>query len=175
MLSTFLNSMTGPAKGPWEYYFYKVDFGDPSRCWNWKASVGGPGYGNWYHELDGFKKAGTAHRRAYALFFGHPGNLQINHKCGNRRCCNPNHLYAGTAKENHEDTIRHGRHVPPPRKIGNQVKNQYGQNRLTPDDVIEIRRLRESGISGRFLAAKYNISEDCVCKIYKRKNWAWLD
>ena len=163
------------ATGPWEYYLRKVRVGLPQDCWEWIGSVGGPGYGNWYCNLPGFPKQGTAHRRTYALFFEHPGNLQVNHRCGNRRCCNPDHLYAGTQRQNWEDSVTHATASTPPNFYGKEVRNQFGYSKLDEDKVRGIRRRREEGESGRSLAKEYGVSESIICAVYKRRSWGWVE
>ena len=163
------------AAGPFEYFCRKVSIGLPDQCWEWQGSVGGPGYGNWCFDVPGFlTKTGTAHRRAYALFKEHPGRLHVLHRCGNRRCCNPDHLYLGTDADNHVDTVRHGRYSPPPNFYGQQVRNQYGQCKLSEDDVLAIRNRRIAGEKGRDLAKEYKVSEQVISKIYRRQSFTWV-
>jgi len=38
-------------------------------------------------------------------------NYQVNHKCNNRNCWNPEHLYIGTQKENVKDAMDSGKHM----------------------------------------------------------------
>jgi hypothetical protein len=47
----------------------------------------------------------TAHRASYAAFVGEPGSLHVLHKCHNRSCINPEHLYAGTHADNMRDLV----------------------------------------------------------------------
>jgi hypothetical protein len=162
------------ASGPFEYFCRKVDIRTPDKCWEWKGSVASNGYGNWCHDVPGFPRVGSAHRRAYALFFEHPGRLQVNHRCGNRRCCNPEHLYAGTQKQNHIDSVQHGTHSKPPNFYGKQAKNQFGVPTLDAEKVREIRKRRANGESGVELALEFKVSPDCICRIYKRRSWAWV-
>lgn len=52
-----------------------------------------------------------AHRVAYKLWKGEiPDGLDILHKCDNPPCCNPDHLRAGTAKENAAESKERNRH-----------------------------------------------------------------
>lgn len=155
---------------PYEYFVRKVAIGSPSECWEWKGSVGGPGYGNWYCEVPGFPKQGSAHRRAYALFHGHPGDLQVNHKCGNRRCCNPDHLYAGTQKENHDDSLAHGTHCRPPLVRG----EAQGQSKLTRAQVEEIKRRCTAGESAPSVAKDFPVKTATIYKIRDGSNWGWV-
>jgi len=157
------------AAGPWEYYVRKVCIGLPHECWEWQGSCGGPGYGNW-----GYKTLGGAHRETYKLFFGDPKDLQVNHRCGNRRCCNPDHLYAGTQKQNHVDMQRHGTYSPPPLVRGAATVNQHGRSPLTEDLVRVIRQRHSQGERGAHLARELNLNACLVYAICNRKNWKWV-
>ena len=52
-----------------------------------------------------------AHRAVWKLENG-PINdgLYVCHHCDNRMCCNPLHLFLGTAKDNAVDKVQKGRH-----------------------------------------------------------------
>lgn len=173
MLSALLENTMPIARkyaGPYEYFSHKVRIGKPNECWEWKGSVGGPGYGNWCHAVNNLPKIGTAHRRAYIFFNGDCSGLQVNHRCGNRRCCNPNHLYAGTQKQNHEDSVKHETHVKPPYKKGEAV----GTSKLTEEQVIKIKLDLKKGVKGADIAKKYNVTTGCISMINKSKNWSWI-
>ena len=76
-------------------------------CWEWTAAVSGKGYGK--TSIDG-KEAAT-HRWAYESFHGEvPPGLFVCHRCDNRRCMNPEHLFVGTAIDNFSDMVAKGRH-----------------------------------------------------------------
>ena len=75
-------------------------------CWEWVAKLGWSGYG--MLKTGGRPVWRSAHRVSYAEFVKEPGSLMVLHKCNNRRCINPDHLYLGTAKENHRDAVAAG-------------------------------------------------------------------
>ncbi len=71
-------------------------------CWNWKGAINPSGHA--VIKIDGRNRG--SHRVSYAIKHGEiPENLMILHKCHNPKCVNPDHLYAGTAKDNSNDEI----------------------------------------------------------------------
>lgn len=94
----------------------------PSGCWVWRGDKRPKGYGVVIHA--GIRIA--AHRLAYAL--AHPGkdidSYLVLHHCDNPPCINPDHLYAGTYKDNNTDTVKRGRY-----------KNQYGPIKANRADI----------------------------------------
>jgi hypothetical protein len=78
----------------------------PEGCWEWKRGRYAQGYGQVF--FDG--KTTGAHRVAFALAKGSiPAGLHILHSCDNPPCCNPDHLRAGTHRDNADDKIARGR------------------------------------------------------------------
>ena len=79
-----------------------------SGCWDWVGHKRKGTYGD-------FKVKGKniqAHRASYEVFIGViPEDKLICHKCGNPSCVNPEHIYAGTHKENAQDRKLHGTHL----------------------------------------------------------------
>lgn len=77
-----------------------------SGCWNFVGASAGSGYG-----LTGY--AGRkiyAHRAAWLLsHFVIPDGLSVLHRCDNRRCVNPEHLFLGTLRDNAHDMVVKGR------------------------------------------------------------------
>jgi hypothetical protein len=79
-----------------------------NECWEWQGSKSGDGYGA-IKEKNSRKQTST-HRKSYEEFKGEISNgLLVCHSCDNILCCNPDHLFLGTAKENTVDSIKKAR------------------------------------------------------------------
>jgi hypothetical protein len=71
-------------------------------CWQWMGPTSGDaGRGKGYPRMNLSNQTVAVHRVVYTHFNGYiPGRKQIDHKCKNRRCVNPEHLEMLTHKEN---------------------------------------------------------------------------
>jgi len=88
-------------------FFAKIDKANgPNACWPWTGQKNKAGYGR----LMVNRKRVNAHRLAWQFEFGiPPKHLFVCHHCDTPCCCNPRHLFLGTALENTQDCIRKGR------------------------------------------------------------------
>jgi len=137
-----------------------------SGCWEWTLSTNGSGYGSGKHYMG---KLLRAHRLAFlcALDFLPPAPYVIRHICGNRLCCRPNHLGAGTLSENSRDAIKHGTAYVP------RLKGElHGYSKLTEEAV---RAIRASADHNSVLADRYGVTADNIRAVRKRITWRHLE
>lgn len=130
-------------------------------CWNWCASTNGGGYGQIWD--DNKRRRIDAHRLSWEIHFGRiPEGLSVLHRCDNRLCVRPDHLFLGFQSDNIRDAWNKGRLV-------------FGQKqwcaKLTDDDVRAIRILRLRGHSLKFLATKYGVSQSTISLVARYKRW----
>ena len=100
------------------------------------------------------------------VFFLNNGYLPevVMHTCDNPSCINPQHLIAGTVKENALDMVRKGR----------QPSGNMGKRKLTEEQVRDIKRLIPK-LSLQKIADKYNISKKMVIYIKQGKKWRYIN
>ncbi|MDB4312161.1 HNH endonuclease [bacterium] len=136
-----------------------------SGCWEWLGGFKSHGA---YGGMSMFGKMEFAHRVSYWIFKGEiPAGKILRHTCDNPSCVNPDHLIAGTMKENGEDMVSRGRHDNGGGNPG--VKN--GGVKLREDQVLEIRKRTESTYT---LGREYGVSPTTIGNIKNRKNWSHI-
>lgn len=154
-----------------ERFFEKVKVtNDSEDCWEWQASKNMGGYG--YFSLN--RKCVTAHRACWIIHFGEIENhLMICHKCDNRLCVNPNHLYKGTFDDNMRDMFERKRNTKPPVFYG--IDNPM--NKLTVEQVKEIQSTLEKPIErGQItaMARHYGVDRKLLYNIKNKKIWKYV-
>jgi hypothetical protein len=123
-------------------------------CWLWLGTRMDTGYGR----FSLFGDETPAHRLSWTLFRGPiPDGLGVLHRCDNRLCVNPTHLFLGTAADNAADMVAKGRHV--------------GYRKVTEQDVVSIRARRAAGARNRDLAREYRVTDDAISAIARRVTW----
>ena len=82
-----------------------------SGCWLWLGALRN-GYGRMIvgSRANGTRQSASAHRYSYEAFGGNPPrDKYVLHRCDNRMCVNPSHLFLGTHQDNVDDRERKGR------------------------------------------------------------------
>jgi hypothetical protein len=151
---------------PFEHRFWPcVDQNGPvhpvlgTRCWVWTGPLTGDGYGRIRQKPHDHK----AHRIGWHLRFGAiPDGLCALHRCDNRRCVNPDHLFLGTRPDNSADMVAK-------RRSTRGERNPAA--RLRTADVIAIRRQLVGGVRTRELAASYGVSPQTIRRLRGRRFW----
>lgn len=137
-------------------------------CWEWNGKLNNSGYGCFQKVIDGKKVEVRAHRVSYEIWKGEiTEGMQVCHTCDNPSCCNPDHLWLGTAKENVQDCVKKGRRL-------NARKRAVASGKITEEQVIEMRELYRNGTSRKDLEKRYGMSQSQVSGILTYKFWTQI-
>lgn len=132
------------------------------QCWIWTGSCFGSGYGQFYTVTKNYR----AHRVSWEIHFGSvPNGLNVLHRCDNRICVNPKHLFLGDDNDNIQDMVNKERH---PRGETN------GKHVLTEELVRYIReRYRKySSADGSYaIANDLGVCQYTVMCVVQGKSW----
>jgi hypothetical protein len=132
---------------------------DENGCWNCSLGKGGE-----YPQVSIKRKLVQVHRYVYEYFREKiPDGLFGCHKCNNKMCCNPDHIYIATNKQNLDDAVRDGL-----LDYSSWVGEKSHHHKLTSDDILKI---RSDGRKGVELAKLFGVSNSCISQIKRRKNW----
>lgn len=143
-------------------FWVRVEVAGPDECWNYGGYIGKAGYG--FTRWEG--KPVHASWLAFHLSGGFLDKGQeVCHTCDNRRCCNPNHLFAGTHKQNMQDCVQKGRQ-------SKGVKVCFAK--LTGNLVLAIREEAKAGATYQQLAEKYGISRQNASYVVRGITWKHL-
>lgn len=132
-------------------FWSRINIRGPDECWEWTA-----GLSNGYGEITYHKKKFRCHRLSYAINIGPiPKGKLVLHKCDNKPCCNPNHLYVGSYGDNILDVIK--RQSP---KLG-----KPSMFNLT--EVLTMKKLHTNGMSPKVIAENYGVSRSYIYQIIR--------
>ena len=152
-----------PKRDPVQNFWSKVkkDPSHPTGCWEWTAGLN-RGYGQFPVRGD---KNYRAHRFAWSIIYGAiPPNKFVLHRCDNRKCVRPNHLFIGTQRDNVQDAIVKGRR-------SSTQGEANGSAKLTNKQVLKMRRWFSQGKTLTYLAKEFRVKVPTVHGIIHRKRW----
>ena len=130
------------------------------ECLLWPRSLSSSGYG----QLRWRKRMRYAHRLAYAAANGLDEAAlaqvaDVMRECDRPTCIQPAHLRGGTRSQNMADA---------------SWRRRLTQARLTPEDVLAIRRRYAAGESQRSLGREYGVTHGAIGRAVRGQNWRWL-
>jgi hypothetical protein len=152
-----------------ERFWAKVDVGEPDACWRWQANTYPNGYGQFAVRC----RPRLAHRVSWELEHGVPvpNGLCVCHRCDNRSCVNPAHLFLGTQRDNVRDCIAKGRARRGPGFKGRSGERNYAA-KLTQTQVDEIRsRYATGAVTQVELGRLYGVTFQSIHHIVRNKRW----
>lgn len=132
-----------------------------TKCWVWLGQKT-LGYGFISINLHNI----GCHRYSWGLHNGPiPSGLCVLHKCDNRACINPDHLFLGTKTENTADCVAKQR----------QARGERNRHaKLTEGQVLEIRRRRLTEGPTK-LAKEYGVTYTTIRRIVKGERWKYME
>lgn len=142
-----------------------------SGCWLWTGDVcRGTGYGRISSINSGRREIIRAHRLSYELHVGPiPAGMMVCHRCDNRACVNPQHLFVGSALDNVRDMdAKHRRRTVVPVRA-HPKGSQVATAKLSESDVLDIRRRLPCPYP--VLAAEYGVDRSVISKIATGRAW----
>lgn len=159
LVSRFIRKVSQPAHG--------------GACWQWVGSLNRNGYGQ--IRISG--RTIKAHRASWVIHFGEiPGALHVLHRCDNRCCVNPDHLFLGTNDDNIADRMSKGRsralrgpeHPFAKRPELRPRGERHGRSTITEGVAVKI--LSATG-TRKQIADAFGVTVVVVNNIKRRKTW----
>lgn len=145
-----------------QHFHARVSRAGPNDCWPYIGSRDKKGYG----KLKRKGRAYKAHRFA-AMQEGLDISGQcVLHRCDNPPCCNPNHLFLGSHKDNSDDKIAKGRARYAPQDGANN-----GNSKLSP---LQIEQILEDPRNNVQVAKDYGVTHQTIHLVRKGKSWQSL-
>lgn len=127
-------------------------------CWLWGAYITPHGYGQTRIGGRGANKGIQAHRLSWLVNVGEiPEGMHVLHKCDNRPCCNPKHLFLGTNLDNIKDRVSKNRSN---RWIKDAPREKHPRTKIMVEQIKEMLKLREEKTKVVDIAKQFNINKN---------------
>jgi len=132
-------------------HYVVQDCGYETPCWVWQGAQNSRGYGRLV-DGDRFR---FAHRVYWESAHGEhlPDEIELHHLCENHSCVNPSH-------------------TEPLTRLAHALKSR--STRLSPADIVDIRRRTDTREPQRAVAKRYGVSVDYIGQIHRRKRWTFV-
>jgi len=162
------------AKQTPENFWAGVRVGEPDECWEWQRCKTSAGYG----DLSWNGQVVQAHRVAYWLAYGgdRPATKfrQVGwakryrrfvlHRCDNRACCNPAHLFLGSMGTNMKDAYA--------KKRKSQPRSEHVNAKLSAEQVRAIRaEYSTGGVRQVDLAKKHGVCQRAISLVTRNETY----
>lgn len=145
-------------------FFDKVNV--TTACWLWTGCLDAGGYGR--IRMPRERRTEYAHRVSYQLHVGAiPHGKIICHRCGNPTCVKPDHLYAGTYRQNMIDRVAHGH-----QSGGARPGEKHHMAKLSDKQVTKIRSMLKTGSTGAYLSRAFGVSQTQISRIKRNESRA---
>ena len=139
----------------------------PTECIEWWGGKNSHGYGMvTFMMRPGLEGRMYVHRLALEISIGRQleDGLLALHKCDNRVCFNPDHLYEGNQSQNVQDS--HDRNRRASRK-----GSKHPLSKLTEKDVAQMILMSKDGCLQKTIASVYGIRQQTVSRIIRGERW----
>ena len=145
--------------------FKKLSY-SKSGCWEWTGAVTVTGNGYGIVRSNGIKY--LTHRLSYQIFIADiPEGLSVLHRCDNRKCVNPDHLFLGTHLDNMRDKMQKGRCRP-----GITLGISQPMAKLNDQQILAI---RDDMRYQKIIAEEYGVTQGKISAIKRRKAWKHVE
>lgn len=151
----------------------KTDVRASNECWPWVGTFSGNGYGTFSYR----GKQYIAHRAVFKEENGDiPGDIYVCHKCDNKWCVNPSHLFAGTPNDNMQDKVSKGRQsrgakhsdsFRNSKKYRDSIRRgeNHPMSKLSDAQRIEILAMIDDGVPQSAIAEKFGVWQPTISNV----------